>query len=317
MSSVRATELLREAMAAARADDRSRTRELLRQVVRLDSENETAWQWLAGVAESNLEATTCLEKVVALNPGHDRAKSALKVVRAQAGIEAAKGKDIPTAQRLLKLVVADDPNNEQAWFYLASVCDSPYEGLVHLQRVLMLNPNHSAARKGIDYYQAKIAKLNESGFMAPQTVIAPPSGKFSLGNVGVAQTQMPATIMIIDQSRTIRKAITLATTSDKITVIEAEDAEEASERLREQGPPDLILLDVNLPRIDGYEFARIIRQSREMKPVPIVIFTSKELPFDKLKGRGVGVDAYLNKPFDFASLQKAICAVRAEVPVAL
>jgi CheY-like chemotaxis protein len=318
MPNVNATELLREAMAAARADDRTKTRELLRQVVRLDPENETAWQWLAGVAESNLEATNALEQVLRLNPAHDKAKTALRAVRAQAGIEAAKAKDVPTAQRLLRKVVADDPNNEHAWFYLASVVDSPYEGLVHLQRVLMLNPNHSAAKKGIDYYQAKISKLNESGFPAPNTPMpAPLSGKFTIGSVGVAQTQLPAMILVVDQSRTVRKAIALATASDNITVVEAEDAEEASERLREQGAPDLILLDVNLPRIDGYEFTRVVRQSSDMKPVPVVLFTSKEHPFDKNKARSSGVDAYLNKPFDFAALQRAICVIRSETPVAV
>jgi CheY-like chemotaxis protein len=318
MSTLNATDLLREAMAAARADDRTKTRELLREVVRLDPENETAWQWLAGVAESNLEATNALEHVVSLNPTHDKAKQALRSVRAQAGIEAAKGKDIPTAQRLLRKVVADDPNNEQAWFYLASVCDSPYEGLVHLQRVLMLNPNHAAAKKGIDYYQAKISKLNESGFSGPGSgIAAPPSGKLTIGTVGVGEPQLPTMILVIDPSRTVRKAIALATASEKITVVEAEDAEEAGERLRELGCPDLIMVECSLPRIDGYEFTRVVRQSSEMKPIPLVMFTSKDAPFDKVKGRGVGVDGYLNKPFDYAALQRAIRVIRTETPVAV
>ena len=70
-------ELLREAMSAVRAQDRPRTRTLLLEATRLDPRNETAWQWLAGVAESPQESMNALEKVLAINPANEKAKAAL------------------------------------------------------------------------------------------------------------------------------------------------------------------------------------------------------------------------------------------------
>ncbi|OWK42315.1 tetratricopeptide repeat protein [Fimbriiglobus ruber] len=187
-----ALELLREAMVAARTNDQPRTRQLLVDATRLDPNNETAWQWLAGVAATPLEATTAWERVLQLNPDHDKARAAIRPVRLKAGITAAKDKDVTLARRLLKAAVADDPGAEQGWLWLASVCETPQEGIAHLQRVLLINPANTTARKGIEYFQTKLKKAGgqQSGRMR---MTGPASGIIRLADMSeLTTTPMPA-----------------------------------------------------------------------------------------------------------------------------
>lgn len=309
-SRVAALEVLRQAMAAAKSNDTIKTRELLLEVIKLDQDNETAWQWLAGVAETPLEATAALERVLLLNPRNEKARVDLRPTRLKAGMDAARGKDILTARRLLRTVVADDPNSEQGWFWLASVCESPHEAISHLRRVLQLNPNNTAAKKGIDYYNGKIAKLTESG---PLPTLARPL-KPSSGSVPTLHTAAPPAaepppparrVLVVDPSRTVRKLVAMAAGPDGITVTEAGDADEAIERLRE-GTPDLILVAAAMPGMDGYEFCKVLRQSHGLKRVPVVLMTEREGLFDRLRGKVVGVDGVLNKPFDPSALVQAV-----------
>ena len=90
MSQTEAAELLKQAIALARSGDKARARPLLRQVVEDDAANEAAWMWLASVAESPQEALSALEKVLALNPDHERARPAAHAARLQVGVAAAK-----------------------------------------------------------------------------------------------------------------------------------------------------------------------------------------------------------------------------------
>jgi twitching motility two-component system response regulator PilG len=314
-SRVAALEVLRQAMAAAKSNDTVKTRGLLLEVIRLDQDNETAWQWLATVAETPLEATAALERVLLLNPRNDKARADLKPVRLKAGMEAARGKDILTARRLLRTTVADDPNNEQGWFWLASVSESPHEAIAHLKRALALNPNNTAAKKGIDYYNGKIAKLSESGVMATKRS----SGAIPIpaGAAPPPETPPPPRkLLVIDPNRTVRKLVSMAAAPEGFTVTEAGDAPEAIERVREIGTPDLVLVAANMPGMDGYEFCKVFRQSHEFKRVPVVMLTEREGLFDKLRGKVAGVDGVLHKPLEPAALAQALRTGRPAAAVA-
>jgi len=319
-SRVAALEVLRQAMAAARSKDNVKTRQLLLEVIKLDQDNETAWQWLAGVAESPLEATAALERVLLLNPRNEKARAELKPIRLKAGMEAARGKDVLTARRLLRTVVADDPNSEQGWFWLASVCESPHEAISFLRRVLQLNPNNAAAKKGIDYYNGKIAKLAESGSLP--SIARPLRPSSSSGSVPTMSTTVappqpdapPRTVLVVDPSRTVRKLVAMAAGPDGITVAEAGDATEGMERIKE-ATPDLILVAAAMPGMDGYDFCKTLRQNPALKRVPVVLMTEREGLFDKLRGKVAGVDGVLHKPFDPSALVQAVRSDRtADVP---
>jgi CheY-like chemotaxis protein len=328
MTSPTPTELLRQALAAARANDRAAAHQLLQDVTRLDPRNESAWRWLATLVESPVEAVAALERVVVINPNNDKAKADLREARLSAGVAAAKAKDIPTARRLLRAAVADDPTAEQGWFWLAAVCDSPSDAVSHLNRVLALNPKNAAARKGIEYYQAKLQRagattpVSTSGIIraADTTRTADSSGAFprpgfgSSGGLGGP----PRTLLVVDDSRTTRKLIALAAAGDGMKVVEAADAADAAGHILESGSPDLILVDAALPGTDGYELCKLIRANPTTRQVPIVLMTAREGTRDKLRAAMAGVTACVAKPIDPDELMQAVrsCLPAEPVPTA-
>ena len=305
MTQTSALDLIREALRAARANDKPRTRLLLLEATRLDPRNEAAWQWLAGVADTATEANGALERVLALNPDNEKASAALRPVRLKAGIEAAKAKDAPAARRLLRAAVADDPRSEHGWLCLAGVTESPAEALAYLQRVLDINPKNPSAKKGADYYRGRLQKPTPAAPPAPETVTRSaqptPSLAASAARRGLpAPPPIPAvklrTVLVVDDSRTIRMVAGFALSGAGYRVAEAESGIDAVERIRVDGPPDLILLDVAMPGMSGYEFCRLVRHNPETAAVPVVMLTGKDGFFDKLRGRLAGTDVYLTKP---------------------
>ncbi len=305
MTQTSALDLIREALQAARANDKPRTRLLLLEATRLDPRNEAAWQWLAGVAATALEANGALERVLALNPSNEKAAAALRPVRLKAGIEAAKAKDAPAARRLLRAAVADDPRSEHGWLWLAGVTDAPAEALAYLQRVLDINPKNPSAQKGADYYRARLQTPTPAAPAAPETAtrskhptpaLAASGARRGLPTPPPPPAVKPRTVLVVDDSRTIRMVAGLALTGAGYRVAEAESGMDAVERIRVDGPPDLILLDVAMPGMSGYEFCRHVRHNPETAAVPVVMLTGKDGFFDKLRGRLAGTDVYLTKP---------------------
>lgn len=311
MATPQALELFRLAMAAARSNDKPKTRVLLAEAVKLDPTNEPAWAWLAGVTESPSEAVAAWERVLVLNPNNDKAKAGIRPVRLQAGINAAKDKDIPAALRLLRAVVADDPDNEHGWLWLASVCDSPQEAMSHLQRVLVLNPENKSARKGVDYYEAKLAKAG--------TGVVPVSGVHRAGGppanvatptpppVAAPQDVPPRKLLAIDASRTNRKLVGLAV-GGGYTLIEAEDAAEAIDRIRDDGVPDVVVADAKMRGMDAYEFCKLLRQHPDTKKLPVILLTGVDSIVDKLRGKMAGITATVFKPIHPETLAAAVRA---------
>jgi twitching motility two-component system response regulator PilG len=116
----------------------------------------------------------------------------------------------------------------------------------------------------------------------------------------------PRTVLVIDPSRTVRKLVALALAMDGYRVVEAGDATDATDRIRESGVPDLILVDEALPGMDGYEFCNHLRQSPETRRVPVVMWTGRDGLFDKLRGRVAGIDAFLPKPLHPDAVVQAV-----------
>jgi len=105
------------------------------------------------------------------------------------------------------------------------------------------------------------------------------------------------TVMIVDDSPTIRKILGLTLERAGYKVVAEPDGESAIERLL-QTVPDLILLDIAMPKIDGYEVCKRIKQDPRTKHVPVVMLSGKGALFDKVKGHMAGATEYLTKPFE-------------------
>lgn len=112
-------------------------------------------------------------------------------------------------------------------------------------------------------------------------------------------------VMVIDDSKTIRRTAQALLQKEGCEVVTAEDGFEALSKIVEQRP-DLIFVDIMMPRLDGYQTCALIKNNATFKTTPVVMLSSKDGLFDKTRGKIVGSEQYLTKPFTKAELLDAI-----------
>ena len=112
-------------------------------------------------------------------------------------------------------------------------------------------------------------------------------------------------VMVIDDSNTIRRSAEIFLKQAKCEVILAEDGFDALAKISDH-VPDIIFCDVLMPRLDGYQTCALIKKSARFSDIPVVMLSSKDGLFDRARGRLVGSQEYLTKPFTKESLLKAV-----------
>ena len=103
-------------------------------------------------------------------------------------------------------------------------------------------------------------------------------------------------VLVIDDSKTIRKSAENLLSKEGYEVITANDGFEALSKIADSRP-GIIFVDIMMPRLDGYQTCALIKNNAEFKATPVVMLSSKDGLFDKAKGRIVGSDQYITKPF--------------------
>ena len=116
---------------------------------------------------------------------------------------------------------------------------------------------------------------------------------------------MTKKILIIDDEPQLVDMLKIRLESNNFGVIAAYDGQEGLEKARKE-KPDLIILDLMLPKIDGYKVCRMLKFDNEYKNIPIILVTSRSQESDKKMGEEVGADAYITKPFEPQVLLKSI-----------
>ncbi len=112
-------------------------------------------------------------------------------------------------------------------------------------------------------------------------------------------------VMVIDDSKTIRKTAEALLSKQGYQVATAVDGYDALAKIAEF-EPDLIFIDILMPRLDGYQTCTLIKHNQKYKDTPVVMLSSKDGIFDKAKGRVVGSEQHLTKPFTRDDLLGAI-----------
>ena len=112
-------------------------------------------------------------------------------------------------------------------------------------------------------------------------------------------------VMVIDDSKTIRRTAETLLKKEGFEVITATDGFEALSLIADH-QPDLILLDIMMPRLDGYQTCALIKHHKVFRHTPVVMLSSKDGLFDRARGRVVGSDNYITKPFTREELLSAI-----------
>ncbi|MGD9211054.1 MAG: response regulator [Desulfobacteraceae bacterium] len=115
-------------------------------------------------------------------------------------------------------------------------------------------------------------------------------------------------ILVVDDSPTMRNMLSYALKSGGYEVVTAKDGEEALKMLDSQSVA-LILLDVIMPKLNGFQVCRKIKSSLQHKGIKIIMLTSKNLEFDAFWGKKQGADLYISKPFEIKSLLSNIASL--------
>ena len=112
-------------------------------------------------------------------------------------------------------------------------------------------------------------------------------------------------VLVIDDSNTIRRSAEIFLKQGGYQVLLAEDGFDALSKVNDH-LPDLIFCDILMPRLDGYQTCAIIKRNADFSHVPVVMLSSKDGVFDKARGRMVGSQDYLTKPFTKDQLLQAV-----------
>ena len=122
-------------------------------------------------------------------------------------------------------------------------------------------------------------------------------------------------VMVIDDSNTIRRSAEIFLTQAGCQVLLAEDGFDALAKITDH-LPDVIFVDIMMPRLDGYQTCALIKKNPRLSSTPVIMLSSRDGLFDRARGRMVGSDEYLTKPFTKDSLLKTVASHTAARPAA-
>jgi len=117
-------------------------------------------------------------------------------------------------------------------------------------------------------------------------------------------------IMVVDDSKTIRRTAETLLKKAGCEVLTAEDGFDALAKIVDNRP-DIIFIDIMMPRLNGYQACALIKSNQDFKSTPVIMLSSKDGLFDRAKGKVVGSDQYLTKPF---SKEELLGAIRNHAP---
>lgn len=160
------------------------------------------------------------------------------------------------------------------------------KGFEYLQEYASKNPNDVVVGSQVDALAVRVAEIEQQNSAKE----AQPTAK---------------TILVVDDSPTIRKLISLKLQKCGHETICAVDGVDALEKINDV-VPDLVLLDITMPRMDGYQVCKLIRGNEATKDVPVVMISGKDGFFDKVRGKMVGTSDYITKPFGPETLMRTV-----------
>ncbi len=122
---------------------------------------------------------------------------------------------------------------------------------------------------------------------------------------------MTATVLTVDDSRTMRDMLKLALSQAGFEVLQAVDGLDGLETLETSAAPDVIVTDINMPRLDGFGFIERLRNDPRWRATPVLVLTTEGDPGKKARARDAGATGWIVKPFNADKLVDAIRRVAA------
>jgi two-component system OmpR family response regulator len=127
----------------------------------------------------------------------------------------------------------------------------------------------------------------------------------------LAEARVTTRVLIVEDDRHIIESLTFVLERDGCKVESALDGESALQRLRAGARPDLVILDVMLPRLNGFEVLKAIRADAALRELPVIVLTAKGQQQDRRMAEEIGVEGYMTKPFANTDV---VAAVRRVAP---
>lgn len=197
------------------------------------------------------------------------------------------------AERYLRVIARE--KNTDAQYYLAMVHlnhENWEKALQYLDKTVKLAPDEPHYAEQLNMLLNQMASSSER--TDPDNDA---TGNDSGGDVDIPDSPIQCSVLVVEDSPTTRKVISITLEQQGFGVIEAGDGLKALSKLNDTRP-DLVLLDIILPKMDGYKILSIIKNNPELKDIPVIMLTSKDGILNKVKGKVSGCEAYLTKPFD-------------------
>jgi twitching motility two-component system response regulator PilG len=279
-------DFLADALAAARAGQRAEARSLLWKALRTDPRRSAGWLLLASVVDTLEDVQTCLHQVLYLEPGNTLARGWLDRVESW-----------------------PDPSTAPpppAWPEPASPAAAAPP------------PPAATVAMRIEPRRAQLLTLPERQTEpSPQPnpvptaavaspAVSPPAATATNQPTPSAPAAKPRPrILVVDDSATVRRIVAIALERLGCEVATAENGLEALARISQE-EFHLLLLDIGLPNLDGYQVAKVLRSTAKGRELPIVMLSGRDGIFDKVRGRLAGAAEYLTKPVDASTLRAAL-----------
>ena len=265
--------LRRQAVDAAIAGETDRSRALLLELSELDPGDEHVWLWLGYFCETAQEKAQCIRRALEINPDNNWSEKRLSETATLSGESLPEWKCVFCGA------------NSPAGMHRCPTCGKlPAQAdadqrqgdeAVRVQLEALLNAESDVQKEGAESVNA------------------------------CEETSAQRTVLIVDDSPTVRKIVGVTLERQGARVLAAAGAIEALAKLDET-VPDLILLDINMPYMDGYQLCKIVRANKSTHDVPVVMLSGRDGSFDKMRGRMSGANDYITKPFEPAALIDAL-----------
>ena len=310
--------LLSDAVQAIRIGHRRLAREILIRVIESEPQNEHAFLWLAAIADTRDEALSILERVLVINPTNTLVSNALGIQRLSRAVTSPTSSLPSTAKG--SCPVCQTARATDA--VLCQACGAPYT----LEDFHALQTNGGANERRIEEaiktwktrlqrgrtFDASFAiglgylSMYRSGdalpYLRQARDLRPNTHTLDAACEELEQRKL---ILVVDDSATVRRLVSITLERQGHRVRAAVNGLDGLESLKQE-QPDLVLLDVNMPKMDGYELAKSIRRSPGAKLLPILMLSGNDGVFDKVRGKMAGATDYLTKPFQGEVLLAAL-----------
>lgn len=306
-----------EGIAAAKAGSRKRARELLENSIELDPGKEDSWLWLAAVAATREERRRYLERVLAIDPRHRQALALLDLPELRDA-----SPEPPRAARRCPLCRGVGFTGERCSWCRALFSFADLKGLMRNAEVDRDLVGAGVRRLeslpgGSDNFDVQLAlglgllnlgrvddaipPLDQASQLRPSdALVAAQVEVLKLWRRGAAKAPRPVlrgSVLVVDDSPTVLKLVASSLEPHGFQVVTAAAGLEALARLRE-ARPDLVLLDINLPGMDGYQICKLIKADPQLGKVPVVFLSGRGGLFDRMRGRLAGSSEHVQKPFE-------------------